>query len=219
MLLRTTFTIWIFLFSLYGAAVLAQAKTTNKESKPSAKPWANLDGFRSAKFGMNQGRVMRALAKDFKISKSKVKIFEHHVEKTLTLSVNLPDLLGSTAGVSYILGQKSKELIQVNVIWGYGADKNSDGQDSVNTANKLRDHFLKKRYKDKSLATNVKLGDKQMLVFRGRDKKDRMVLLLLTKHEIKMKGAKEATSKMTLKLSYMLDFNNPDVFSIKEGEF
>ena len=95
MLLRTTFTIWIFLFSFYGAEVLAQAKTTNKESKPSAKPWANLDGFRSAKFGMNQKRVMRALAKDFKISKRKVKLLEHSSEKTLTLSVNLPDLLGS----------------------------------------------------------------------------------------------------------------------------
>ena len=219
MLLRTTFTIWIFLFSFYGAEVLAQAKTTNKESKPSAKPWANLDGFRSAKFGMNQKRVMRALAKDFKISKSKVKLLEHPGEKTLTLSVNLPDLLGSTAQASYILGQKSKELIQVNVIWGYGADKNSDGQDSINTANMLRDHFLKKRYKDKSLAINAKLDDKQMLVFRGRDKKDRMVLLLLTEHVIKMKGAKVATSKMTLRLSYMLDFDNPDVFSIKEGEF
>ena len=93
MLLRTTFTIWIFLFSFYGAEVLAQAKTTNKESKPSAKPWANLDGFRSAKFGMNQKRVMRAIAKDFKISKSKIKRRTHPSEKTVSFNIQVKNLL------------------------------------------------------------------------------------------------------------------------------
>jgi hypothetical protein len=212
MLLRTTLSVWIFLFSFYGAEVLAQAKASKKVSKPIAKPWAKLEGFRSAKFGMDQKKVLRAISKDFKISKGKVKLNFHPIEKTTNLSITVPKLLGGSASITYILGLKSKKLVQVNVNWGLGVDKIVDGQNVVNTANMLRDHFLKKRYKKDSLAVNAKLSDSQMVVFRGQDEKDRMVLLVLTKQ------AKE-DKKISLKLSYMLNFESPDVFSIKEGEF
>ena len=71
-------------------------------------------------------------------------------------------------------------LIHINVLWGRGAAENVDGQAVVNTANLLRTHFLKKRYKKKSLAVNSKLSADSTLVFRGRDKKDRMIIVVLT---------------------------------------
>ena len=220
MLLRITLSVWMFLFSFYGAEGLAQAKTSKKVSKPITKPWANLDGFRSAKFGMNQRRVIRAISKDFKISKRKVKLNVHPTEKTTNLSISVPKLLGGTATVVYILGQKSKELVQINVMWGLGVDKNVEEENVVNTANMLRDHFLKKRYKKETMAVNAKLTDSQMVVFRGEDEKNRMVLMVLTKQKKEKKeSTKEAAKKISLRLSYMLNFDKPDVFSIKEGEF
>ena len=158
--------------------------------------------------------------KDFKISKRKVKLNVHPTEKTTNLSISVPKLLGGTATVVYILGQKSKELVQINVMWGLGVDKNVEGENVVNTANMLRDHFLKKRYKKETMAVNAKLTDSKMVVFRGEDEKNRMVLMVLTKQKKEKKeSTKEAAKKISLRLSYMLNFDKPDVFSIKEGEF
>ena len=81
---------WFFLLVLIyfllvsGLPVEAQAPT--KENSTSSTEagktlfeslkknrWADIKGFRSAKFGMNEKSVYRAIAKDFKLAKSKVK--------------------------------------------------------------------------------------------------------------------------------------------------
>ena len=84
-----------------------------------SNPWSEITGFRSAKFGMNEKSVYRAIAKDFKIAKSKVTKTIHPSEKTTSLQIVVPDLfsVGGTAVVGYILGHKSKDLINVNVVW------------------------------------------------------------------------------------------------------
>ena len=92
----------------------------------------------------------------------------------------------------------------------------------VDTANTLRVHFVKKRYKAKGLVVNGKLTDFQTLLFRGRDKKDRMILLMLNAGEIPEGGnTKESLNKVSLLLSYIVKPDNPDIhkITIKEGEF
>lgn len=218
MLLRTTLALWIFLFTFSGADYLAEART-NAKTQTDKKKWVRVDGFRSAKFGLDEKKVMRAIVKDFKISKSKVKRNVHPGQKTVNISVTIPKLMaaGGTASVNYILGFESKKLIQVNVIWGASATKKVDPEELVSVANLLRGHFIKKKYRKEGYITNGVMNETMTIVFRGMDKKNRMILLTLTNPKVK-KG-EDQLSLMSLKLSYILDYENPDILSIKEGEF
>ena len=232
---------WFFLLILIyfllvsGLPVEAQAPTKeNSTSSTEAgktlfetlkkNPWADIKGFRSAKFGMNEKSVYRAIATDFKLAKSKVKKTTDAKEHTTGLEIIVPDLFstGGAAKVGYILGYKSKKLMHINVLWGRGAAEKVDGRGVVETANLLRDHFVKKRYKEEGLVANGKLSDLNTIVFRGRDRGNRMILLLLN-----TVAAKEGVSgednlnQVSLALSYISKPFNPDIrkITIKDDEF
>ena len=232
---------WFFLLILIyfllvsGLPVEAQAPT--KENSTSSTEagktlfeslkknrWADIKGFRSAKFGMNEKSVYRAIAKDFKLAKSKVKKTTNAKERTTGLEIIVPDLFstGGAAKVGYILGYKSKKLIHINVLWGRGAAEKVDGKDVLTTANLLRTHFLKKRYKEEGLIANGKLSDTSTLVFRGKDKKNRMILLMLGT-QLKKEGMtdEQTINSTSLVLSYLLNPDEPDIrkIVIQEGEF
>jgi len=200
-----------------------KTETTLFESMKS-NPWSDIKGFRSAKFGMNEKSVFRAIAKDFKLAKSKVKKDTNPIEQNTFLEIVVPDLFrtGGTAKVAYIFGHKSKKLMHINVMWGKGATENVDGKAVVDTANLLRTHFLKKQYKEEGLVANGKLSDNQTLVFRGRDKKDRMIIVVLSTGP-KQEGQtnEQAINNTTLLLSYVSNPDKPDVrdISIKDDEF
>ena len=114
-----------------------------------------------------------------------------------------------------MFGYKSKKLIQVNVIWGRTITKNLDPEDIVNAANSLRSHFMKKRYKTDSFVANAKLNDEAVLVFRGQDKRDWMILLMLANPQ---KEGTPGNENISLQLSYE-KAHSPDVYGIKEGVF
>jgi len=220
MLLRTTLALWVFLFTFPGTDGLVQAKASKKDPKAttmSKAKWAAFEGFRSAKFGMKESEVMRAITKDFKVSKSKVKQSVNPLEQTINLEVTVPKLIevGGTAKIGYLLGHKSKKLMQVNMVWGSGLGKKVDVKDIISTANLLRSHFTKKRHQKEGFAVNLKVNDAMTIVFRGKDKKGRMAILSLTNPKVK----KGEDTKISLKLSYILDAKNPDILSLKEGDF
>jgi hypothetical protein len=217
---------FIFLGSLFFYASILEAKTNTKDPAVNAiaskKKSAVIDGFRSAKFGMDEKKITRAISKDFKISRSKIKRSTHPIEKTLSLNIDVPNLLatGGTARISYILGHKSKKLMHVNVFWGPGPNKNVDGQSIVDTANLLRDYLNKKKYKDNSVVTNAKISETQIMAFRGTDQKGRMTVLTLTTPKAsKDESPKDVSKKVSLLLSYILKPNNPDILTIEEGLF
>jgi hypothetical protein len=212
----------LLVFSLVLSGNLVEAKPDTKNSNASTpkKKWASIKGFRSAKFGMTEKQVSRAISKDFKISSSKTKRTENSLEKTVVLGIEVPELLKAAgpAKISYTFGYKSKKLIQVAVLWGTGA---TPAQNIVNTANLLRVHLLKKQYLDGAIA-NAKVSDTSTIVFRGSDKEKRMaVLVLTTPTPNKDQTNKTDKSKVTLKLSYILNPSKPDIFTIniKEGDF
>ena len=232
---------WFFLLILIyfllvsGLPVEAQAPTKkNSTSSTEAgktlfeslkkNPWADIKGFRSAKFGMNEKSVYRAIATDFKLAKSKVKKTTNTKEHTTGLEIIVPDLFstGGAAKVGYILGYKSKKLMHINVLWGRGAAEKVDGKDVLTTANLLRTHFLKKRYKEEGLVANAKLSDTSTMVFRGKDKKNRMILLMLGT-QLKEEGMtdEQIINSTSLGLSYILNPDEPDVrkIVIQEDEF
>jgi hypothetical protein len=204
----------VFLLTFITGVV--DAKPSTKAAPKINKAWATLDGFRSAKFGMTEKQVTRAIGKDFKISRGKVKKATNAMEQTTSLEISVPKLMatGGKANIGYVFGQKSRELMQVNVMWGSKVSKSAKPKDIIATANLLRTHFTKKRYQDDSKAINLKLSETTILVFRGKDKKGRMVILSLISPPLKDKK-----SEATLSLSYILDPISPDVLTIKDGDF
>jgi hypothetical protein len=193
----------------------AQAKTSIGEQK---KP-ANIKGFRSAKFGMKENDVFRAIKKDFRISKNKVKRDTSSLEKTIGLEIEVPKLfeVGGPAKIGYVFGYKSKKLIQVNIGWGHGVTKNVDAESVVAAANLLREYFLKKKYEKEGFIANGKLSDSTTIVFRGKDKKKRMTLLVLSL-PITQKGETDL-EKVALNLTYILDADKPDIMTVGEDDF
>ncbi len=130
---------------------------------------------------------------------------------------------GGVARVVYILGYKSKKLIQVNVIWGKPVNPAPDPGEIVSAANLLRNYFARKGFRKDNLVLNAKLNDGSVLVFRGTDSSGRMVVLLLNnpqpKKDENTDSSTEEKPELSLRLSYIQDPNNPDVMKIEEGSF
>jgi len=208
----------IFLFIFIYFALLSgvvQAKTGDGGAK---QKQAKIDGFRSAKFGVNERDVMKAIFRDFKINRKKVSRVEHPIEKTVSLGVNVEKLLPNSgpAKVFYIMGHKTKRLIHVNVIWGKPATPKPDAEKVVATANLLRNHLAQKIYVKDGLAINAQLSEGVILVFQGLDKKGRAVKLVLVNPK---EDPKKTGKNISLTLSYIEKPNKPDVFRIKDGDF
>jgi hypothetical protein len=187
-----------------------------------SEPPAVIEGFRAAHFGMTEDQVREAIKKDFPSALTKLKIANHPSEKTTVLSLTIADLVphSGNARISYILGYKSRKLIQVNVLWT--SDGTEDSDDSVvGVANSLRNYFVVQNYKPDSVVANRQLAENAMLVFRAADLQGRTVLVMLN-------GAGAAARKdekaprpppLALELSYIADAEHPDVFKIGKGQF
>ena len=191
---------------------------TDKTIK-STKPWANIDGFRSAKFGMKTKEVKQAILKDFGIFDSKIDTISHPTEQTQSLGITIDELLPNSgkSRLVYVFGYKSKKLMQVNILVGHPVDTDITAQQVVDSGNLLGSHFFKKQYQEDGLVAHARLNDGSVLIFRGKDKKGRMALLRLSNPQPN-KGKKE-DPKITLSLSYIEKPEQPDAFKLQENDF
>lgn len=191
---------------------------TDKTIK-NTKPWANIDGFRSAKFGMRMDEVKQSILKDFGIFDSKIDAISHPTEQTQSLGVSIDQLLPKSgkSRVVYVFGYKSKRLMQVNILMGHPVDTNITPQQVVDSGNLLGNHFFKKRYLEDGLVAHARLNDGSVLIFRGKDQKGHMALLRLSNPQAN-EGNKE-DPKITLTLSYIEKPGQPDAFQLKESDF
>jgi hypothetical protein len=89
---------------------------------------------------MSEEQVRQAARKDFPAAAAKLTSAVHPSEKTTVLSIGVADLLPDTgtARISYIFGYRSKQLIQINVVWTSAGNATSD-ETIVATAISLRD--------------------------------------------------------------------------------
>ena len=131
----------------------SESKQTIKDSSPAAmtaseKSLANIEGFRSAKFGMGRAEVTKAIFQDFGIMSSKISIVTHPIEKTQSLVITVGQLLprSGKSRVVYLFGYRSNKLIQVNIFFGHAIDKKVTSQQVVDLGNILGNHFFNKRY-------------------------------------------------------------------------
>ena len=204
-----------------GAGLFASENdelATDKTIK-NTKPWANIDGFRSAKFGMKMEEVKQAIVKDFGISDSKIDTISHPTEQTQSLGITIHQLLPKSgkSRVVYVFGYKSKRLMQVNILMGHPVDTDITPQQVVDSGNLLGNHFFKKQYLEDGLVAHARLNDGSVLIFRGKDQKGHMALLRLSNPQAN-EGNKEAP-KITLTLSYIEKPGQPDAFQLKESDF
>ena len=184
-----------------------------------SQKWAVVNGFRSAHFGMTEFNVKQAIKDDFGIGKQEILRNVNTNQKTVSLGIKVEKLLpdSGTAQVFYILGYKSKRLIEIKVIWGRPVTENPDPEVIVATANQLKNHFVQKKYKKEGFIVNTQVGEGVILVFQGKDRKGRIVRLMLTNP--KFEGDVKVNKNITLTLSYVEKPLDPDIFQIKEGEF
>ena len=183
------------------------------------KPWASIDGFRSAKFGMKMNEVKKAIQQDFFIQDGKIDAVTHPTEQTQSLGITIENLLpiSGKSRVVYVFGFQSKKLIQVNILVGHPVDSDITPQQVVDSGNLLGSHFLKKRYQEDGLMAHARLNDGSVLIFRGKDQNGRMVLLRLSNPQSTKN--KDEKMKISLTLSYIEKPLQPDAFQLKEHDF
>jgi hypothetical protein len=206
--------------------MVAEAEPGNRCASPPDAPnpsSAAINGFRSARFGMREEQVRVAVRSDFPAAAARLTSTINPAEKTTVLSLTVPDLLPDTgkARISYILGYRSKKLIQVNIVWV--SDRTPAGDAAiVAAANSLRDYFVSEKLRSDSVVANRQLPGNTILVFRGSDEQKQIISLVLSgtasgaraqaKPEIRL-------PPLTLELSYIQDAAHPDVFTISKGQF
>ncbi|MFQ5451181.1 MAG: hypothetical protein ACE5E9_11170 [Nitrospinaceae bacterium] len=197
----------------------AQGADPREPGKLREKQWANIEGFRSAHFGMSEPEVLKAIFRDFKIPKSKVIRKTHPIERTVRLGIKVSGLLPSSgpAHILYILGFKSNKLIEIDLIWGNTVSSDMSAERVVGIANQLLNHFSRQKFQKDGLVINGTLPDGSILVFRGKDRKGRMAILHY--NNPKDEDGKPSKEKTALRLSYIETPTSPDIFQIKEGEF
>jgi hypothetical protein len=178
-----------------------------------------VEGFRSAKFGMNEAEIRAAIAKDFGSKPDAIRAQENQAELTRSLVVTVPDLLanGGTAEVSYVMGYKSKSLIQVASIWSKATDPALTPERLFSNANILRAHFMSEGFKPETVAINTPVNG-GVLMFRGSDAKDRSAILLL-QGTFETKESQRILTPTALLLFYLADAKSPDVFKLPPGQF
>ena len=211
-------TLAIFIFMIVGQAESQAPLNGPKATQLNNKKWKVIDGFRSAKFGMSEKQLLRAIFKDFKISKGRVKRHINASQKSVVLIIQVPKLIavGGVADIAYIMGYKSKRLIQVNIDWGFQVNKDIPPQVVLNAATLLQAHFVKKQYRKEDYAVHREIDETEILVFSGRDKKGRMITLRMKYSKTKEDGKKKEIKKdVSLILSYIQDVDKPDLFIAK----
>ena len=199
------------------------ASSVGGDPVQAAEP-ATIDGYRSARFGMTEAEVKKAIRSDFSVDEPAKAVNE--TERTSVLIVPGKSLIPDSppATVSYIFGATTAKLIQVNVVWGDNGGV--DAKQIVPTTNALAAYFLDKgSYAKDSVAVNQGLPDSTVLVFRGADAKGRMVVLQLVpiidpaEEKKASKDKPVEFKKAMLRLSYIANPTKPDVFRIEKGRF
>ena len=179
-----------------------------------------IEGFRSAKFGMDEKAVKAAIKADFGLDGKAVRTEQNPLEKTTALLIEVPSLdPGGKAQVAYILGYSSAKLIQVNVVWGAPVEPKATAEQLSGAATLLRNYFSQQAFPADRRVQDQRLADGSLLFFQGRDDKARQVSVALFGANVVAKEGEKPTQIYSLRLSYIAKPEAPDVFQLKQGSF
>ncbi len=148
-----------------------------------------------------------------------MRVSQNGAEHTQVLSIKASDVLpeGGGAEVSYVLGYKTKKLIQVSVSWSKATDDKLTPERLVSNADTLHAYFMAAGYKPDTIVNNVAVSN-GLLLFRGGDAAGHTTVLLLQGTTTGDKTPR-AFSPNALVLFYLADAKNPDVYRVQPGKF
>lgn len=218
--LFATFLLLVAVFVDGTAAAFAAQQHGGAPDAVAASSLGIIEGFRSARFGMSEEQLRRAIERDFPGPAAGLRSSRHQTEKTTVLSLVVPELLpeAGNARLFYVLGYRTKKLIQVNIFWISGGTAESN-KIVVGAANTLRQYFAAQGYAPDTIIANRKLSEDALLVFRASDRQGRSVLLTLSGagSEARRRGRPPSPPPLTLELSYAADIAHPDVFNRRKS--
>lgn len=185
-------------------------------------------GFRDVKFGMTEADVKATVIKSFGVKPTDIVASTNPVEGTTVLTVKLASLdpAPGAARVAYILGNKSKKLIQVNVIWGEeGAMASPDVAAMMTAATRLERYFAGFVWKKDAVRAGIPVGDNTVVLFAGEDDKKGAVRVIAdgVKYQMQREGnqttSPDPKGPPKLIINYIADRDNPDIAKIERGKF
>jgi hypothetical protein len=212
-------------FLLMGWA--AQAQDQPKQ-QPQDQPKYEVTGFRDARFGMTEAEVRAALKKSFAVKDADIKTDANTTEGTTLLIVRVDSLDPGPgpATITYIFGNKSKKLIQVNVVWGEDAPNNSsDANAVIGAGTRLERYFQGFSWRKDTTRVGVPVGENTVVLFAGEDEKKGAVRLVVDgiKYQMNREGSQTTSpdpkGAPKLVINYIGDRENPDVAKIEPGKF
>ena len=212
---------------LAGVALWAPVATAARAqtAAPAAPKPYQVEGFRSAKFGMTEAEVRRAIQLDFNVRESAITRETNPTELTTVLIISAQDVLPEVGKVriAYTLGYQSRKLMQVVLAWGAGVSDTAPGTTSVLAGAKLlQTYFLAQPFLTEGRVVNSQMADGSSLLFQGLDEKGRLVQLVYG--QIPWPPPKKPEEKPPprvpfARVVYSEDPTNPDIFRIKKGQF
>jgi hypothetical protein len=169
---------------------------------------------------MTETQVRSAIERDFRVRSDEIRSEENKAEQTQVLVLPGQDALpgGGTASVSYVLGFKSRTLIQVGLSWSKSTDEKMTPEQLFSNANILRSHFLEAGYKSDTISTNMPING-GLLMFRGSDAHERTTVLVLQGTFSQGENNRQVLTPTALLLFYIADAKSPDVFRLPPGSF
>ena len=215
--------------AILGTALAALVPAAARAQTPPADgKLYEVEGFRSAKFGMTEAEVRKAIQQDFNIKDNAIAHDTNAIERTTILSFTGKDVVPEAGDVRvlYFFGYSKKKLFQVVLNWGAGVGEAAANSTSVLAGTQLLlNYFVSQQFKPEGRIVNAQLSDGTALLFQGQDAKGRTVQLQYgtvpqpTKPGEKPDPNTPAPRIPFARLLYIEDPKNPDVFRIKPGQF
>jgi hypothetical protein len=167
-------------------------------------------GFRAAVFGMDEGQVLAAIAKDFHVPADRVERSVTPQERTTVLTVRLDGLEPGPgpAKVAYVLGAGSRRLVRIAVIWepAEASDRAALADDGVILVN----YFKGQTWEKDATSGPAPLDANTQSLFSGEDPDGAAV-------EVALQGASSIPSALTV--TYIQDVDHPDIYRLPDGAF
>lgn len=210
------------LVALMGTVLLNAPATAQTAELPAATTEvavAELKGFRSAVFGDDADAVRAAIKADFGLEGDAVKVGLNTVERTQVITITVPDVLadGGIAQISYIFGYQSKTLIQVGLLWAAATDPAITDATLYANGDVLRAFLGSAGYVPETVTRDVVL-ENGILLFRGSDANGHTAILLL-QGRFEEKDGTRTLFPENLTLLYATNPDNPDILTLKKGDF
>lgn len=164
---------------LLAAALMTIIPTAPAAAQGATAPSLHqVNGFRSARFGMSMAQVRQAVAQDFKAPADAVSEVGNPAEGTRAMVVRLNALEPGpgAAVVSYIFNQQAQQLRHINVVWQSGAAPSEAQRNQYAVAGvQLTRYFRELGWKPEGSVSAVANGPGSILLFAGIDPKNAMV--------------------------------------------